>query len=154
MPATRAHAAHLTRHHTAQLMSFSTPMIKCSLQESETRPLALHVSLPARQRRNDLIVWVPPHTGLLDIEDEGAKLSTGSGSEERANRTRLATNGVNTGMAKLGDALKRLIIAVRHATSQSSVLSTDVSDLYRQSGHPDASARLATRPQAPRQAEW
>lgn len=94
------------------LMSLATPLIFPTLHESDSRPLALYVSIPSRQRRADLIVWVSHHTGLLEIEDEGARLSIGAGGDERANRTRLATNGVNTGMAKLGDALKRLIIAV------------------------------------------
>lgn len=93
-------------------MALATPLISPSLQESETRPLALHISIPSRQRRTQILVWVSPVTGLLEIEDEGARLGIGSGGEERSNRARLATNGVNSGLAKLGEALKRLIIAV------------------------------------------
>jgi hypothetical protein len=114
-------------------MALATPLISPFLQESEARPLALHISIPSRQRRTQILVWVSPVTGLLEIEDEGARLGAGSGGEERVNRARLATNGVNTGMTKLGEALKRLIIAVRrlHCIAIKAYVADLVTDLYR-----------------------
>lgn len=110
-PATRDHAAHLTRHYATPLIANRTPLIEPTLETTDSRPLVVRVPIPAQKRNVGLKVSVSPFTGLLEIEDEGAKFSA-SGSDERGNRTRLATNGVTTGMTPLGEALRRLVMAV------------------------------------------
>jgi mediator of RNA polymerase II transcription subunit 14 len=109
--ATRDHAAHLTRHYATPLIANRTPLIEPTLETADSRPLVVRVPIPAQKRNIGLKVSVSPFTGLLEIEDEGAKFSA-SGGDERGNRTRLATNGVNTGMTPLGEALRRLVMAV------------------------------------------
>jgi mediator of RNA polymerase II transcription subunit 14 len=109
--ATRDHAAHLTRHYATPLIANRTPLIEPTLETTDSRPLVVRVPIPAQKRNVGLKVSVSPFTGLLEIEDEGAKFSA-AGGDERGNRTRLATNGVNTGMTPLGEALRRLVMAV------------------------------------------
>jgi mediator of RNA polymerase II transcription subunit 14 len=109
--ATRDHAAHLTRHYATPLIANRTPLIEPMLETTDSRPLIVRVPIPAQKRNIGLKVSVSPFTGLLEIEDEGAKFSA-AGGDERGNRTRLATNGVNTGMTPLGEALRRLVMAV------------------------------------------
>jgi len=110
--ATRDHAAHLTRHHAAPLIANRTPLIEPTLEATESRPLVVRIPIPSQKRPVGLKVSVSPYTGLLEIEDEGAKFSAGSGGDERGNRTRQATHGVNAGLTQLGEALRRLVIAV------------------------------------------
>lgn len=109
--ATRDHSAHLTRHYATPLIANRTPLIEPTLETTEARPLVVRVPIPAQKRDVCLKVSVSPFTGLLEIEDEGAKFSA-SGGDERGNRTRQATNVVNSGVSPLGEALRRLIMAV------------------------------------------
>ncbi|WVQ85214.1 hypothetical protein IAT38_007379 [Cryptococcus sp. DSM 104549] len=111
---TRAHAAHLTRVHTTALLSNPrlTPALlnNPSLQESSdpsTRPLTLHIPLPSRYQLANLFVGVSPYSGLLEIEDEGAK-----GNEARGQRVKMSMAGVNEGTTKPAEAVWRLTIAV------------------------------------------
>jgi mediator of RNA polymerase II transcription subunit 14 len=111
-PATRDHAAHLTRHYAAPLIANRNPLIEPTLTTTGSRPLVIHVPVPCQKRKVGLNVSVSPTTGLLEIEDEGAKFSVVTGGEERGSRTRQATLVVNSSPAHLGDALKKLVIAV------------------------------------------
>jgi mediator of RNA polymerase II transcription subunit 14 len=112
LPATRTHAAHLLQFHAAPLIANSNRLISPVLESKKSRPIALYVPVPARRRNMDLSVSVSHHSGRIEIEDEGAKLSAGSGGDERANRTRQATFGVHAGATQLGEALRRLVMAV------------------------------------------
>lgn len=111
-PATRDHAAHLTRHYAAPLIANRTILIDPTLNSTDSRPLLIHVPVPCQKRKVGMNVSVSPTTGLLEIEDEGAKFSVATGGDERGSRTRQATIGVNASPAHLGDALKKLVIAV------------------------------------------
>lgn len=111
-PATRSHAAHLIQIHAAPLIAQSNRLISPVLESKDSKGIALYVPVPARRRKMDLSVSVSQYTGRIEIEDQGAKFSAGSGGDERANRTRQATFGVNAGSTQLGEALRRLVIAV------------------------------------------
>lgn len=119
LPATRAHAAHLIKIHAAPLIANSTRLISPTLESKPSRPITLYVPVPARRRKMDLSVSVSHITGRIQIEDEGARFSAGSGGDERANRTRQATFGVNAGSTPLGEALRRLVMAVSWVVSAS-----------------------------------
>jgi hypothetical protein len=116
LPATRSHAAHLVQIHAAPLIANSTRLMSPTLESKPMRPITLYVRVPARRRQMDLSVSVSHITGRIEIEDEGAKFSAGSGGDERTNRTRQATYGVNAGSTLLGEALRRLVIAVSWPT--------------------------------------
>jgi mediator of RNA polymerase II transcription subunit 14 len=152
LPITRDHAAHLTRHHATPLINNRTPLIEPELVTTDTRPLVVRIPIPSQKRDIALKVSVSPITGILDIEDEGAKFSASSGGDERAIRTRQATHGVNTGTAQLGDALRRLVIAVRMHLPQMECELTSA-DLYRGFGAPNASIRMASITKAANQSK-
>jgi mediator of RNA polymerase II transcription subunit 14 len=110
--ATHDHAAHLTRHYAGPLIANRTPLIEPTLETTDSRPLVLRIPIPSQKRPVALKVSVSPFSGLLEIEDEGAKFSAGFGGEERGVRTRLTTQSVNSGATPLSEALRRLVMAV------------------------------------------
>ncbi|WWD22838.1 hypothetical protein CI109_107332 [Kwoniella shandongensis] len=113
--ATRAHAAHLTRTHTASLLAsprvIQTLLNQPTLRESDdltlSLPLTLQIPLPSRNRLWSLHIGVSSHNGSIEIEDDGA-----IGNEARANRVKLATTSVNEGKSRLVDDVGRLTIAI------------------------------------------
>jgi mediator of RNA polymerase II transcription subunit 14 len=119
--ATRAHAALLTRQQTAAALTASRSLISGqapptlveNTDASSTRPLALHIPLPSKQRTANLIVSVSSLTGLLEVEDDGAKyLVEQNGTDDRAQRARMTTSSVNEGRTRLLDDVGRLMAAV------------------------------------------
>jgi mediator of RNA polymerase II transcription subunit 14 len=141
--ATREHAAHLTRHYAAPLIANRTPLIEPTLETTDSRPLVVRVPIPAQKRDVGLKVSVSPFTGLLEFEDEGAKFAAGPGGDERGNRTKMATTTVNAASAQLGEALRRLVMAVRPPSywNPGRLLITDI---HRWPRKPDASIGLVT----------
>ncbi|OXG84460.1 hypothetical protein C349_02506 [Cryptococcus neoformans var. grubii Br795] len=111
---TRTHASHLTRSHGTSLLTsprfLNASSVQPSLQEStdrSARPLTLRVPLPSRYAVSHLLIGVSPFSGLLEVEDEGAK-----GNEARAERAAMSMKSVNDGKTKLVDDITRLTTAI------------------------------------------
>ncbi|KIR26085.1 hypothetical protein I309_05036 [Cryptococcus deuterogattii LA55] len=111
---TRTHASHLTRSHGTSLLTsprfLNASSVQPSLQEStdpSARPLTLRVPLPSRYAVSHLLIGVSPFSGLLEVEDEGAK-----GNDARAERATMSMKSVNEGKTKLVDDITRLTTAI------------------------------------------
>ncbi|KAL0240364.1 hypothetical protein I308_106615 [Cryptococcus tetragattii IND107] len=111
---TRTHASHLTRSHGTSLLTsprfLNASSVQPSLEEStdpSTRPLTLRVPLPSRYAVSHLLIGVSPFSGLLEVEDEGAK-----GNDARAERVAMSMKSVNEGKTKLVDDITRLTTAI------------------------------------------
>jgi mediator of RNA polymerase II transcription subunit 14 len=117
--ATRTHAVHLTQTLAAPLLASSRiallPKSPPSLVGSESidRPISLHMPLPSRTKSASLVVGISARTGLVEMEDEGAK--EGVGSEERRVRVRMVLAGVNEGRTRIMEEIGRLMVAVSTA---------------------------------------
>lgn len=121
LSATRYHASLLTRQQTASIMATPPsliagrmpPMLVESDISTSARPLSLRIPLPSRLRDSNLIVGVSSITGLIEIEDDGARLTGGAnGLDDRTLRARMTTNNVNEGKSRLLEDISRLIAAV------------------------------------------
>ncbi|KAK8844610.1 hypothetical protein IAR55_006457 [Kwoniella newhampshirensis] len=112
---TKAHAAHLTRVHTAALLSsprfVQTLLNQPDLRESDDPmsylPLTLQIPLPSRHRLSSLLIGVSSQNGSIEIEDDGAV-----GNAARAARVKVVMASVNEGKSRLVDDVGRLTIAV------------------------------------------
>ncbi|ORY27374.1 hypothetical protein BCR39DRAFT_589263 [Naematelia encephala] len=115
--ASRTHASLLTRHHTAALLAaprialFPADPPQLVETDNTTRPLALRIPLPSRQRQAHLLIGVSSLTGLIEIEDSGSTDSSATSPEDRGGRAKLATVSANE-RGRLMEDVGRLLVAV------------------------------------------
>ena len=113
--ATRSHASLRTRDIIAPVLTstrFANAIPPVAVEDDEqgrsARPTSLHVPIPT-QTRSEIRIGVSAITGLLELEDTGAKPGT-----DRADRAQTIAKAFNDGRTRLVEDISRLLTAVSY----------------------------------------